>query len=298
MQLRASTMVRLSARHLTDVMTESTQKSTTLVVGGTGKTGRRVVDRLTARGLPVRVGSRSGRPPFDWADEATWAPALRGVGAVYLTYYPDLALPGAANTIRSFADLAVRNGIRQLVLLSGRGEPEAQRCEQIVQSYDIDWTIVRASMFSQDFSEYFLLGPVLSGVVAFPAGDVAEPFIDVDDIADVAVAVLTEDGHARQLYEVTGPRLLTFADAVGEIARASGREVRYVRITPEEYASALRAEPSIPDEFATFLPEMFAMIFDGRNAYVADGVRRALGRAPRDFADFARAAAAAGVWSR
>ena len=78
----------------------------TLVLGATGKTGRRVAERLTARGLPVRLGSRSGELPFDWDDRATWAPALHGVGAAYVTYYPDLAIPGAAATVGGFANLA------------------------------------------------------------------------------------------------------------------------------------------------------------------------------------------------
>src|ERR687895_1316031 len=115
-------------------MTSGTQHTNpTLVLGGTGKTGRRVVERLEARGLPVRVGSRSGEPPFDWEDRSTWAPALDGVGSVYLSYYPDLAVPGAAEAAGAFAELAVRSGARRLALLSGRGEPGAERAEQAVR---------------------------------------------------------------------------------------------------------------------------------------------------------------------
>ncbi len=268
---------------------------TTLVLGGRGKTGRRVVERLTARGLPTRVGSRSGEPPFDWENRATWAPALRNVESVYVTYYPDLAIPGAVGAIRAFADLAVRSGIRRLVLLSGRGEEEAQRAEQVVQDSGAEWTVVRCAWFSQNFSENFFLEPVLGGEVALPAGNVAEPFVDADDIADVAVAALTEDGHAGELYELTGARLLTFAAAVGEIAEATGREVRYVPVSVEEYASVL-AEQDVPAEFVTFLTYLFTEVLDGRNAHLTDGVRRALGREPRDFTDYARDAAATGVW--
>jgi uncharacterized protein YbjT (DUF2867 family) len=199
----------------------------TLVLGGTDKTGRRVAERLAARGLPTRVGSRSGEVPFDWGDEATWAPALRDVGAVYVSYYQDLAVPGAVEAVRSFAALAMQQGVRRLVLLSGRGEEEAQRAERAVQEVSAEWTILRSSFFSQNFSESFFLEPILGGEVALPAGDVPEPFVDAEDIADVAVAALTEDGHAGELYELTGPRLLTFAEAVGEISRATGRKVRY-----------------------------------------------------------------------
>ncbi|MFD8529009.1 NAD(P)H-binding protein [Streptosporangium canum] len=277
-------------------MTENTRQGTTLVLGGTGKTGRRVMERLAARGLPVRSGSRSGTPPFDWEDQATWAAALRDVDAVYVTYYPDLAAPGAAASIGSFAALAAGGGVRRLVLLSGRGEEEARACERRVQESGAEWTILRASWFNQNFSEHYLLEPVLSGVVALPAGNVAEPFIDVEDIADVAVAALTEDGHAGRTYELTGPRLLTFADAAGEIAKAADREVRYVPVSAEEYADAL-VEHGVPADEATMLTELFTKVLDGRNAHLTDGVRLALGREPRDFADYARDAAATGVWN-
>jgi len=269
---------------------------TTLVLGGTGKTGRRVAERLKARGLPVRVGSRSGEPPFDWEERVTWAPALRDVGSVYVSYYPDLAVPGAVEAVRSFAELAVESGVRRLVLLSGRGEEEAQRTELAVQEVGAEWTVVRCSWFSQNFSESYLLEPILGGEVVLPAGNVPEPFVDADDIADVAVAALTEDGHAGQLYELTGPRLLTFAQAVDEIAQAAGREVRYVPVSVEQYASVL-AEHDVPAEFVSLLTYLFSEVLDGRNAHLTDGVQRALGREPRDFRDYARDAAATGVWN-
>src|SRR5262245_12908575 len=97
------------------------QNKVTLVLGGTGKTGRRVAARLEQRGLPVRVGSRSGVPSCDWNDESTWEPALQGVQSAYVTYYSDLAFPGAADAVRSFAKAAVESGVRKLALLSGRG---------------------------------------------------------------------------------------------------------------------------------------------------------------------------------
>ena len=276
--------------------TENAQETkSTLVLGGTGKTGRRVAERLAARGLPARIGSRSGEPPFDWGNEATWAPALRDVESVYVSYYPDLAIPGAVAAVRSLVERAVEAGVRRLVLLSGRGEGEAQRAERVVQEAGAEWTVVRCAWFSQNFSENYLLGPVLSGEVVLPAGDVPEPFVDAEDIADVAVAALTEDGHAGQVYELTGPRLLTFAEAVGEIAKVTGREIRFVPISVEEYTSVL-AEQDVPGEFVSFLIYLFTEVLDGRNARTTDGVRRALGREPRDFADYARGAAGAGIW--
>jgi uncharacterized protein YbjT (DUF2867 family) len=282
--------------------TENTQeKKMTLVLGGTGKTGRRVAARLEARGLPVRVGSRSGEPPFDWENPDTWASALEGVESAYVSYYPDLAIPGAPAAVRAFAELAVQNGVRRLVLLSGRGEEEAQSAEQALREVGeeagVEWTIVRCAWFMQNFDENYLLEPILAGEVALPSGNVPEPFVDADDIADVAVAALTEDGHAGQLYELTGPRLLTLAEAVGEISKTTGREIRFVPVSLEEYEAVL-AEADVPPEFLSFLTYLFGTVLDGRNAHMTGGVRRALGREPKDFTDYARDAAATGVWSK
>lgn len=295
MEVSLLAMARLAPPGLTGLMTENKQRpeaDTTLVLGGTGKTGRRVVARLSARGLPVRIGSRSGEPPFDWEDQATWPPVLQDVGSVYVTYYPDLAFPGVAETISAFSKLAVGNGVRRLVLLSGRGEEGARASEQAVQNAGADWTIVRSSWFNQNFDESFLLDPVLYGEIALPTGDAAEPFVDADDIADVAVAALTGDGHAGQIYELSGPRLLTFHDVATEIAKATGRDVRYVPVTAEEYKAVL-LENDLPVEFA----ELFTTVLDGRNAHLTDGVQRALGREPRDFGDYARNVAASGAWA-
>ncbi|HXV92665.1 MAG TPA: NmrA family transcriptional regulator, partial [Pseudonocardia sp.] len=180
----------------------------TLVTGGTGKTGRRVAQRLRDRGIAVRLGSRAGQPPFDWDDRATWGPALAGVDAVYLAYAPDLAVPGAAETVGAFAGQAVESGARRIVLLSGRGEPEAQQAEKAVTAAAPGATVLRCSFFAQNFSESFLAGPVRAGEVMLPVDTVPEPFVDADDIADVAAAALTEDGHVGEVYELTGPRLL------------------------------------------------------------------------------------------
>ncbi len=273
-----------------------TDDKTTLVLGGTGKTGRRVVDRLQARGEAVRIGSRTAEPPFDWEDPSTWTPALEGVRAVYISYYPDLAVPGAREATAAFTEHALAQGVRRLVLLSGRGETEAQLAEQALQASGADWTIVRCSWFNQNFSESFFLDLVLAGEVALPAGGVPEPFVDADDIADVAVAALTDDRHVGELYELTGPRMLTFAGAVGEIGRAAGREVRYETIPMDAFAAGLSAQ-GLPNDVVDFMQYLFGEVLDGRNAYVTDGVQRAIGREPRDFADFAREAAAAGLFS-
>jgi len=267
----------------------------TLVLGGTGKTGRRVAERLKARGIPIRIASRSGTPVFDWNDQSTWEVALDGVTAVYITYAPDLAIPGAREAIHGFVEKAVKQGVQRLVLLSGRGEKEAQLCERVVQDAGVEWTVVRASWFNQNFSEGEFLGMVLEGAITLPAADIPEPFVDVDDIADVAVAALTEDGHNGEIYEVTGPRMLTFTEVAKEISHAAGREVQFVQIPKEAFAGAI-VESGAPEEIAWLLNYLFDTVLDGRNAHVCDGVQRALGREPTDFAQYAHRIAASGVW--
>ena len=272
-----------------------THSGPVLVLGGTGKTGRRVVERLADRGVPVRVGSRAARPPFDWEDRSAWAPVLDGARSVYLTYYPDIALPGAVEAVAAFAELAVRKGVPRLVLLSGRGEPEAERAEDAVRETGAELTVLRSTWFMQNFSEDYMVDHVLSGEIRLPAGEVPTPFVDADDIADVAVAALTDDRHVGELYELTGPRSLTFAEVAAEIGEAAGREIRYVPVSLEEHA-AEAAEHGMPPEVIELLTYLFSEVVDARNAATADGVRRALGRDARDFRDYARAAAATRVW--
>jgi uncharacterized protein YbjT (DUF2867 family) len=267
----------------------------TLVLGANGKTGRRIVDRLRARDVAVRAGSRSAQPPFDWEDPSTWRGALDGVSAAYISYFPDLAVPGAPEAVGAFAEQAMDVGVDRLVLLSGRGEEEAQRSEEVLRRSGASWTIVRASWFAQNFNESYFVDPIRAGEVALPTDGVGEPFIDASDIADVAVAALTEEGHVGQLYEVTGPRLLTFAEAIGEIAKATGRELRYLPVGFDEFDAGLAAE-GVPADVVELLRYLFGEVLDGRNAHLADGVQRALAREPRDFTDFARDAAATGVW--
>jgi uncharacterized protein YbjT (DUF2867 family) len=263
-----------------------------LVTGGTGKTGRRVATALTALGHQVRIGSR---PAFDWADPGTWAAALDGVDAAYLSYYPDLSFPGAAEVIGAVARRAADAGVRRLVLLSGRGEPEAEPAEQAVRESGVDTTVLRCAWFAQNFSEHFLLGPVLDGVIALPAGEITEPFLDVEDVADVAVAALTRDGHQGRTYELTGPRLLGFAQIAAELSAATGRDIRYLPVTPAQYTTAAAAA-GVPAEEIEPLTDLFTRVLDGHNAFVTTDVERVLGRPARDFADYVRRTAATGVW--
>jgi len=261
----------------------------TLVTGGTGKTGRRVVDRLTVRGRPVRIGSRTGNPPFDWDRPETWAAALDGVTAAYLAYAPDLAFPGAADTVGEFARRAVGAGVRRLVLLSGRGEEGALAGERAVAAAGAEWVVVRSAFFAQNFTESFLADMVAGGVLALPAGDVGEPFVDAEDVADVAVAAITGAAPVGRVYEVTGPRLHTLGEVAAELTAATGRPVAYAPVTVPAFAAGL-VGAGLPADDAAALGELFGTVLDGRNAFVATGVADALGRPPRELADWARAA--------
>ncbi|MCE7064864.1 NAD(P)H-binding protein [Dyadobacter sp. CY326] len=267
----------------------------TLVLGATGKTGRKVAKRLQQLDADIRIGSRTASLPFDWENNATWPAALEGIEAVYITFQPDLGIPGASTIIEDFCKAALQAGVKKLVLLSGRGEEEAQASEQVVMRSGLEWTIVRASWFSQNFSESFILDSVLAGHGVLPVGEVLEPFIDTDDIADVAVAALTEDGHAGKVYEVTGPRLLTFLQAVKEISDEIGREITFHEVTVDEYAAIL-AEYQVPDGFIELLKYLFSEVLDGRNAYLSHGVEEALGRKPKDFSAYVKETAASGAW--
>lgn len=266
-----------------------------LVIGATGKTGRRVAEKLRQKGLSVRAVSRSTEIPFDWNSQSTWAAALDGIDSAYVTYQPDIALPGAVDVIRAFLAAAKTAGVKHVVLLSGRGEEEAEAAERVLQASGLDWTVLRASWFMQNFSENYMRDELLSGSLTLPVGPTKEPFIDADDIADVAVAALIETGYRNRLYELTGPELFSFNEAVSEIAGATGRALSFHPVSFADYEAALR-EQALPEDVITLLRYLFTELFDGRNANVAHGVEEALGRKPRRFADFARKAAVEGIW--
>jgi len=267
-----------------------------LVIAANGKTGSRVAQRLEDQGVAVRRGSRGASIPFDWSARETWAPALQGVTAAYVVYTPDLAVPQAAVDLQAFTAAARSAGVSKLVLLSGRGEPEARQCEEIVEQSGLAWTIVRASWFSQNFSEGEFVGMVDAGQITLPNPDVLEPFIDIDDIADVAVAALPDTCHDGELYEVTGPELLTFADVANQLSEATGHTIGYTPITLDEFSAGLTAA-GVPEDFTKLLRYLFEMSATGVNAHVTDGVQRALGRAPRSFRSYADKAASQGFWS-
>jgi uncharacterized protein YbjT (DUF2867 family) len=278
-------------------MTSQHSSSTVLLTGGTGRTGARIARRLTDRGVPVRIATRRADIPFDWDDAGTWPQALSGVGAVYLCYSPDLAFPGVPELINRFCAAARDAGVTRLVLLSGRGEPGAEASENIVRSSGLDWTVLRSAWFAQNFSEHFLLGPVRRGRLLLPAdAEVAEPFLDLDDLAEVATDALSTNRHVGRLLELTGPRLLTLSAVAAELSAATGRSIVFEPATPADFAADVALD-GIPVGEALPLAGLFTEILDGRNASLTPDLRDALGREPTDFTAYAARAAATGVWT-
>jgi uncharacterized protein YbjT (DUF2867 family) len=266
-----------------------------IVINSTGKIGSRVAANLQAQGLSHRGVSRRTQVPFDWQDESTWANALAGGKAAFVSFVPDLAAPGALPIIQRFVAAAREAGLNKLVLLTGRGEIGAIAAENVVRESGLAWTIVRAAWFNQNFSEGHLLESVFEGHLYMPAADRKEPLVDAADIADVATAVLLDDRHNGQIYDVTGPELLGFHDITAQLAAASGRPYHYVPVTLEQFHAGILA--TLGQEWADLLSIIADETLDGRNAWVGDGVQRALGRQPRSFADFCATAAAGGAWS-
>ncbi|MFH0516034.1 NAD(P)H-binding protein [Streptomyces sp. M41] len=274
--------------------TANTRAMTVVVTGASGRTGSRVAGAARAAGLTVRAASRARG--FDWEDPTTWAETLRDADAAYLMYPSDIGSPAAAEGVGALAREAVGLGVRRLVLLSARGEDQALPAEEALRSSGADWTVVRAAWFAQNFSEGPLVEGMRQGELVFPAGEVKEPFIDVRDIADVVTAVLTSGNRfTGRTLEVTGPRLLSWREAVAEISAAAGRPLTYTPVPTRAYGEALTGF-GVPPEEAELLIEVFDTLMDGRNAHVTHDVHEVLGREPRDFADFARQAAAAGAW--
>ncbi len=267
-----------------------------LVLGGKGKTGRRVAERLIKIGHSVRIGSRSEKPPFDWDNPETWPAALEDMDMVYITFQPDLAVPGAAEAIKSFTTMAVNAGLKRMVLLSGKGEKEAEHCEQIVMNAGIDWTIVRASWFNQNFSESFFLDPILAGHVALPKNEALVPYVDADDIADVVVAAFLEDKHSGKTYQLTGPRQLTFEQATKEISKATARDIQFDSITMDKYTAMLK-EFEVPDDFIWLINYLFTEVLVESNSVVTNDIEQVLGRKAKDFSEYARETASTGVWN-
>ncbi len=269
-----------------------------LVLGGNGKTGRRVAALLeTQKDVEVRIGSRSATIPFDWEKPETWLNAIKDIDIVYITFQPDLAVPTAPEIIQKFTTLATQNGVEKMVLLSGRGEKEAQVCEEIVKATAKNWTIVRASWFNQNFSESIFLEPVSAGFVALPKADVLEPFTDADDIAAVVTETLLNEKHNGKTYELTGPRLLNFEQAVSEIAKITKREIIFQAVELDEYVKMLR-EYQVPEDEIWLVNYLFTEVLDGRNSSTTNDIEKVLGRKAIDFTEYVLKTAQTGIWNK
>ncbi len=268
-----------------------------LIVGKHGKTGRRVNSLLQANGYQTKAVSRSTEPAFDWLKPENWREAMRGCNQAYVCYQPDLAVPQAELAINAFLTVAKQEGIQHIVLLSGRGEDGAQQAEQQVINSGLTWNIVRASWFAQNFSEGFMIDGILNGEIALPASDIPEPFIDVDDIAEVAYACITSPKLNNQLIEITGPHLLTFKDCVEIISEEIKKPIHHTAITVKEFLSSLQQQ-NMPEEMLWLMNELFSVVMDGRNSQVTHGVETLLGRPATSFREYARKTAASGAWSK
>lgn len=273
-----------------------------LILGGTGKTGSRVARRLRDAGHGVRTASRTrGDVRFDLGEPSTWAVALDRISAAYLLEPQVQGTEEGQRRIPRLVDAAVAAGVRRVVLMTapgveGNDTHPLWRAEQAVKNSGLEWTIVRPTWFAQNFSEDFWLPGILDGALVLPTGDGATAFVDAEDIADVVVAALTGECHNGQTYVLSGPRAISFGEAVGLISEATGRTIRHVDISPDEFTRAQIADGA-PAHVAALLTRIYTDIRDGNAEALSDGTRRALGRQPRAFEDYVSAAAAAGAWS-
>ncbi|WP_299107678.1 NmrA family NAD(P)-binding protein [uncultured Tenacibaculum sp.] len=269
-----------------------------LIIGGTGKTGRRVVEQLRKKGIEPRIGSRNASPSFDWDNKDTWVAALNGIEKMYVTYYPDLAVPGAKEAIKSLTYLAKELGVKKMVLLSGKGETEAEACEQIVKDSGINYTIVRASWFNQNWSESFFLDPILSGEVALPMSDVLIPFVDANDIAEVAATVLLDDSYNSKTIEVTGPELITFKNIIDIISKTSGRNLNFYDITLEQYIAGMK-QMQLPNDVIWLIEYLFSHVLTNpKNQLIVNDVEKVLERKAKTFLEYAQETTKTGVWTQ
>jgi uncharacterized protein YbjT (DUF2867 family) len=257
---------------------------TFLLIGGTGKVGARLGRLLTAAGHTARIASRSGGDVhFDWHDGSTYRSALTGADGAFIVG------PGSASDwsplLEEFLRVAVSCGVRRAVLLSARGVEFLQdgavaRAEKALRSGGVTWTILRPSHFAQNFTEAMFVPE--AGRVLAPVGCGAEPFVDVQDLAEVAASVLTSDQWANEVVEISGPVALTFDEAVGSLGEAAGQPFTYVEEPAEQYRARLRST-GVPEGYITWRMAMLGGIRRGEDAYISDGIPRVLGRPATSF---------------
>ena len=268
-----------------------------VVIGGTGKTGKRVAKNLKETGHHVQVVGRSTNPPLNWEKPETYDAVLDGMDRAYIVYYPDLAVPGSRDAISTLTEKAKKAGLQKVVLLSGKGETEAEACEGIVANSGLDFTLVRASWFNQNFSEGAFLEFVQDGVVALPMPEARIPFVDANDIADVVSKVLVDDFYNGQTITVTGPEMRTFEEVVGIMGKASHRKLQYVPISIEEFKEGMR-KAGLPDAYVWLFGYLFKEVLGNPdNQEISYDVEKVLGRKAIDFTEYADKVAATGIWN-
>lgn len=269
-----------------------------LVIGGNGKTGRRVAENLSQLGHNVSVVGRKTNPAFDWENTDTYDAALKDMDRAYVVYYPDLAVPGSRDAISTLTEKALQAGLEKVVLLSGKGETEAEACEDIVANSGLNYTLVRASWFNQNFSEGAFLEFVLNGTVALPMPDARIPFVDVNDIADVVAKVMVDDAYNGQTITVTGPQKRTFKEVVEIMAEATNKHIQFVPISIDEFKDGMQ-KAGLPDSYVWLFGYLFQEVLGNpENQEVSDDVAKVLGRPAIDFEAFAKQTAATGIWNQ
>ena len=269
-----------------------------LVIGGTGKTGRRVAKNLSQLGHNVRVVGRKTEPAFDWENQETYADALKDIDRAYIVYYPDLAVPGSREAIEKLTAAALKEGLEKVVLLSGKGEKEAEACEEIVANSGLNYTLVRASWFNQNFSEGAFLDFVLNGVVALPMPEAEIPFVDADDIADVVSKVLLDDTYNGQTITVTGPRKMTFKEVVETLSKGLGKDIQYIPVPLEDFKNGMK-EAGLPDSYVWLFGYLFQEVLGNPdNQEVSNDVNKVLGRHATDFTEYVKKTVATGIWNQ
>ncbi|SUJ24279.1 NAD(P)H azoreductase [Sphingobacterium spiritivorum] len=263
-----------------------------LVIGGSGKNGSRVVRKLRELNYPAFSTVRKGnihQPNvriFEWKDTSTWEAALTDIDSIYIVH-PDTSMPEAYTEIKELAEKSVKMGITRLVLLSGRGQQSVIKCEDAIRKSGLEWTIVRSAWFNQNFTEGHFAASIQHGELIFLADTVKEPFVDLEDLTDVIVQCLIDDKHNHHIYEVTGPALHSFEEAVQIIGATTGKPVRYIHADADNYYELL-VQHGLSQDLATHMIGAFEEILDGRNANIGDGIEKVLGRPPVLFTTFVK----------
>ena len=283
------------------VMSNAANASPILVTGATGNTGRPLVEALVRAGAPVRamVRDQAGQARLpagvqaavaDFDDPASLAAALDGAERAYLVT-PSSEQAEAQQ--KRFADLAAKAGVRHLVVLSQLASAADSpvrflryhaAVERHVRDLGIGYTFLRPNLFFQGLLA--LAGPIAAEDRFFaPIGDAPVSAVDVRDIADVAAAALTQDGHEGATYTLTGPAAVTHAEMASALSAALGREITFIDVPPEAFAASLRGV--LPPWQVEGLLEDYAHYRRGEAAAVSTAVADVTGRPPRDVTQFA-----------